>query len=85
MREDHEAIHAAIRDDGAGFDVDSVMKNPYPERGLGLVGMTERALLLNGTLDITSEPGQGTLIKLHLPFQSSVSTESNEEVESYAE
>lgn len=85
MKEDCEAIHVAIRDNGTGFDVETVMKNPYHERGLGLVGMMERAMLLNGELSIASEPGHGTVIKVDLPFQSAASSESDDEVESDAE
>lgn len=36
-------------------------------RGLGLLGMHERAVLIGGQLDITSTPGRGTTVTLLLP------------------
>ena len=36
-------------------------------RGLGLLGMHERAMLIGGQLDITSTPGKGTTVTLLLP------------------
>lgn len=36
-------------------------------RGLGLLGMRERAALIGGELDISSVPGQGTKVTVQLP------------------
>ncbi|MBI3988636.1 MAG: hypothetical protein HY347_03365, partial [candidate division NC10 bacterium] len=36
-------------------------------RGLGLLGMKERAALLEGTLTIHSEPGKGTRVTVEVP------------------
>lgn len=53
-----------IQDDGVGLEL-SAGEN----RGrYGLVGMKERAELLGGTVTITSQPGQGTTVKLTLPL-----------------
>ena len=54
----------AIADDGAGFDPASVRKD-----ALGLVGMRERALVLGGSLEIDSSPGNGTIISVDFPLQ----------------
>jgi signal transduction histidine kinase len=37
--------------------------------GFGLLGMRERAELLDGTLEIQSAPGQGTTVRAALPAQ----------------
>ena len=59
---------ARIEDDGKGFDVPSVTEN-YSSRGsLGMVNMRERAELIDGTLRMESEPGQGTAITLIVPL-----------------
>ncbi len=52
-----------IDDDGRGFDqaLDS-------GDGLGLQGMRERAEMLGGTVEITSQPGGPTTLRLHLPL-----------------
>ena len=60
--EDGEVIEGIITDDGNGFDIEAMRKSSDSERGLGLAGMNERAVLLDGSLDIQSSPGQGTTI-----------------------
>jgi two-component system sensor histidine kinase UhpB len=67
LAEEDGAIHANICDDGRGFDAQAVLRTPWQDRGLGLAGMTERASLLNGTVDIQSEPGSGTRIDVKIP------------------
>jgi len=47
-------VQFSIRDTGKGFD------STKPKSGLGLVNMTHRAKLLNGTLKVELRPGQGT-------------------------
>jgi two-component system sensor histidine kinase DegS len=53
-----------VADDGIGFDL-SVKK----EGSYGLIGMKERAELLNGELIIHSEFGHGTKVLIHIPIQ----------------
>ena len=38
------------------------------DRGLGLVGMQERALLLDGTATIVSNHEHGTVVNVHIPL-----------------
>jgi signal transduction histidine kinase len=53
-----------VHDNGVGFDPEDVKS-----RGsLGLVGMRERALLLNGELNIKGVPGAGTTLTLRIPL-----------------
>lgn len=56
-------IRLTIADDGRGFDPGS---NGRTE-GFGLVSMRERAELLGGTVEISSEPGSGTQVVATLP------------------
>ena len=51
----------SVQDDGSGFD-------PAREKGLGLLGMEERASHLGGACSIDSKPGCGTIITLQLPL-----------------
>lgn len=61
------SISLEVRDDGGGFDVDRAVAGAARNGRLGLVGMSERARLLGGILDIESEPGKGTRISATLP------------------
>lgn len=58
-------VVAEIRDDGRGFGIGQDL--PQTERGLGLFGMQERAAQVGGKVDVTSEPGTGTCVRVELP------------------
>jgi signal transduction histidine kinase len=56
-----EDIRVEVADDGVGFD---------PRRtkeGVGLGAMRERTALLNGELEVLSEPAKGTTVRLRVP------------------
>jgi signal transduction histidine kinase len=58
-----------VEDDGQGFDPNS-LKLPHDSgRGLGLLGMRERAELFGGNVEIESSPGQGTRIRVRVPVE----------------
>ena len=59
-------VRAVIRDDGQGFDIRAAWAR-RGDRGLGLIGMRERAETLGGTIEIRSTPGQGTEVSVHIP------------------
>ena len=61
-RRDGSAV-LIIEDNGIGFDP----QQPQ-ERGLGLIGMRERASIVGGTIEIESAPGSGTTIFIKVPF-----------------
>lgn len=68
-------IEARVKNDGAVFsnqDVRSSLRSGH----LGLAGMYERARLFGGTLDITSDPDENTIVSLRLPL--SVDSSHNE-------
>jgi two-component system sensor histidine kinase UhpB len=68
VSEEQGQVTAHIRDDGQGFDAPAVLRSPWQDRGLGLAGMQERAMLLDGTVKIESQPGQGTSIDVTIPL-----------------
>jgi two-component system, NarL family, sensor histidine kinase UhpB len=57
-------VELDVADDGRGFAFDE------SERGLGIAGMRERALLVGGELTIESRPGHGTTVHLTVPGDS---------------
>jgi signal transduction histidine kinase/ligand-binding sensor domain-containing protein len=54
-----------VRDDGRGFE--SGAEPGLPKGHYGLTGMRERAAAIGGTLEVTSEPGAGTTVRLQAP------------------
>jgi len=53
----------AIKDDGIGFE-----PNQKKEDSFGLIGMKERAEVLEGKIGITSRPNHGTTILIQIPI-----------------
>lgn len=62
-----DTITLAISDDGCGFDVPESPAEMAPEGHYGLLGLHERAELIDGRLTIQSKPDQGTLVTVSLP------------------
>jgi signal transduction histidine kinase len=60
VQQEPECIRLSIQDDGRGFQAEQ-------ERGLGLLGMQERASHLGGTFSVDGHQGQGTEISVVLP------------------
>jgi PAS domain S-box-containing protein len=60
------SVQCTIQDDGVGFDIRAVQAR-RGERGLGLIGIRERAGALGGTLTIQSAPRQGTTVLIEIP------------------
>jgi signal transduction histidine kinase len=58
---------AVVEDDGGGFDPDGT-RPPGRRAGLGLAGMRERVGLLGGTVEVESQPGQGTTVFARIPL-----------------
>jgi len=56
-----------INDNGKGFEQDKILI----KQTLGLVGMRERAGMLNGSLTILSTPNKGTQVSLLFPVKTS--------------
>jgi signal transduction histidine kinase len=57
-----EKLLLSIQDNGRGFDV-------RHSKGMGLLGIEERASQLGGVCRLRSEPGTGTLLTVELPFR----------------
>lgn len=66
---DAQEVCLTIEDDGVGFAVPESPAEFAPGGHFGLLGMHERAELVGARLEIESTPGQGTRLKVHLPFR----------------
>jgi signal transduction histidine kinase len=70
VHEDETDIQVSVRDDGTGFD-----PSDHTD-GFGLLGMHERVHLLEGALQVDSQPGRGTVIKASFPIRRVPDTEA---------
>jgi PAS domain S-box-containing protein len=58
-------VELVVVDDGIGFDTARVCEG---QKGMGIVGMRERAQLVGGTVKIISRPGEGTTVIFWIPL-----------------
>lgn len=63
-----------VEDNGSGFTFEQSTS------GLGLGGMRERALLVDGELETESRPGRGTTIRLTIPIRQPAQAATGEDV-----
>jgi signal transduction histidine kinase len=61
---DASEVRLSIEDDGDGFDVAAAMS------GMGLLGMRERVIALDGRFEFESQDGKGTRIQATIPLSS---------------
>ena len=65
-------VNVDIEDDGEGFDLSLLFtpgsRDAKDRRGLGLLGMRERVLLIGGKIDLCSKPGLGTRVCIRIPL-----------------
>ena len=61
------AVALIVEDDGQGFEVERLERDPVDRQSLGLYGMRERAEQLGGRLTIESAPGVGTTVFVEVP------------------
>ena len=60
-----DQVRLTIADDGRGFDSARIPKDRF-----GLIGLNERARLLDGKLQLHSSPGAGTRLEVSVPLES---------------
>lgn len=62
LRTVEQALRIAVRDDGQGFNLARV------RGGMGLTNLRERTRALQGDVEISSRPGQGTAVVITIPL-----------------
>ena len=79
MEERKNELCLEIRDNGVGFEVGNPLERS-PNDGIGMMGMRERAEHLNGTLEVQSTPGKGTVINVRIPLKEAPASRVAEKV-----
>lgn len=69
LRDNGDEIYACVADDGRGFDPAQRLKAAVAEGRMGLLGIQERVALLQGRVNISAAPGEGTKTEIWLPRQ----------------
>ncbi len=70
LRPDGDGLAFEVADDGRGFD------SEHTPMGSGLQNMADRLAALGGTLEIRSQPGQGTTVTGRLPVKTVSTSDS---------
>jgi signal transduction histidine kinase len=68
-------LNLSIQDNGQGFVLPGKYSNLMNQGKLGLVGIHERVKLLNGTFEVSSNPGKGTSLFIKIPLESRCNSE----------
>ncbi|ACL19262.1 multi-sensor signal transduction histidine kinase [Desulfitobacterium hafniense DCB-2] len=64
-----DSLFVYIEDDGDGFNIEKALAQKDGKESFGLLGMTERAELIGGEIEIKSRSNNGTRIELKLDYQ----------------
>ena len=71
-------VSLSIRDNGRGFDANSVSASEPNALGYGLSGIAERVRIVGGTLTVDSRPGKGTNLTVEIPVPVGNNERSND-------
>jgi signal transduction histidine kinase len=77
LLQERDWLMLTIQDDGQGFDARQT-------KGLGLLGIQERAARLGGRCEIHSMPGTGAIVSVQLPFSGESRGETPSEIHSHS-
>ena len=69
LLEKEATICLEIEDDGHGFDVNQASEDAFTLQHWGLIGIRERAELIEGEVLVDSKPGYGTQLQVIMPLQ----------------
>jgi len=69
IQEEDNQVKITLKDDGIGFDPDTVTLKDEQDGGFGLFSIKERMFDMNGTFQIVSEPGKGCEAILMVPVR----------------
>jgi two-component system sensor histidine kinase UhpB len=71
-----DGLTLTVQDDGVGFSPAAMMQDDKLHKAWGLIGMQERAGLINATLKLESAPGEGSTLTVTMKENQEDSVES---------
>jgi len=74
-----EMLRVIISDNGIGFDMDAVLRDPDKWDHFGIRGIIERAKLVGGEGHIDSKQGRGTTITVEVPLMNKETNEHGQD------
>jgi two-component system sensor histidine kinase UhpB len=75
LARENGSLRLRVRDNGRGFDAESAQAQTA---GLGLIGIKERAALVDAQAKVVSSPNKGTTVEVSLPLTFPAERESRE-------
>ena len=69
LQQDGNTLVLSLHDDGSGFDLPGMRARALAGGSIGVLGMQERAQLIDGQLDIESSSGHGSTVRLRCPLR----------------
>ena len=69
LKKSRHHIVLSIKDNGSGFDPDSLQSKKPASKGMGLKNIQDRAEIFEGTFELDTATGRGTTLKLTWPLQ----------------
>ena len=71
LQQQGKELVLTIMDDGVGFEVQAALDSAAHGSSLGLLGIQERVMFVDGQLKIESQPGCGSKLEAHFPLEKS--------------
>ncbi|MDQ5988298.1 MAG: hypothetical protein CSYNP_04058 [Syntrophus sp. SKADARSKE-3] len=68
LQQEEDGLVLTVKDNGIGIPEDKILNHT----SFGLMGMTERARVLSGTVNISGVPGKGTTVTVCIPLNGKV-------------
>ncbi len=64
-----DLLEITVEDEGKGFKLQEIDKSSDNLAGFGLFSIRERLGIIDGAMEISTDPGKGTVVKLNIPLE----------------
>lgn len=77
LKNNKNIVRLLVVDNGVGFNFHDKVKQSTKNRSMGLVNITDRVELFEGTYNFNSSPGRGTTIKIEIPLNADIDEQTD--------